>query len=173
MIREIIENEYYRFVKEVVDWKEAVKISCSPLEVKGIISQNCAVELIKDIEDKGVNEVVIFPHIAIIHNTHETQCVYGSAIGFAHFKEPVLFKSEELCNKVKIILTIISYDDKSREDNIAKVVMALINSELVREMKEVRDATELYILLKKYQGVEGGKDNGFRITGKSKIKRKN
>ena len=40
MLKEFVEKKHYKFVDAAADWKDAIRMSCEPLEADGTVEDN-------------------------------------------------------------------------------------------------------------------------------------
>lgn len=51
MLKEFVEKKHYKFADSAADWKEAIRMSCEPLELDGTVEDNYKEDIIKCVEN--------------------------------------------------------------------------------------------------------------------------
>ena len=46
MLKEFVEKKHYKFADSAADWKEAIRMSCEPLEFDGTVEDNYKEDII-------------------------------------------------------------------------------------------------------------------------------
>lgn len=104
----MINKEHIQIVKEVKDWKEAIRVGAQPLLKDKIINNNYIEQMIKNIEDMGAY-IVIAENIALPHARPEDGA-NRSGISILKLEEKVSFSETKEVNTI-IVLASSSNDD--------------------------------------------------------------
>jgi len=149
LLKTMIEKNHYKFVDEVSDWKEAIKLSCEPLEKDGTVGDNYA-QLIIDCVEKYGPYIVLFPHYAIPHSTEEAEGVTQSAISFMKLQKPVSFEEGNPEKDAEVFFTLAAKDKDQHVENMEQLFDMLSNEELLEELLTVKTVEDLQKLAEKY-----------------------
>lgn len=90
MLKEFVEKKHYKFADSAADWKEAIRMSCEPLELDGTVEDNYKEDIIKCVEKYGPY-IVIAPNIAMPHSQEGAEGVNKTAVSFMKLETPVSF----------------------------------------------------------------------------------
>ena len=77
-------------MEEAKDWRDAVRMSCEPLEADGSVTAKYKEEIIRAVEQYGPY-IIIMPNVAIPHAQKCTDSVKKTAVSFLKLKKPVCF----------------------------------------------------------------------------------
>lgn len=128
-LSELLPLENIKLVDEVVDWREAIKLSGIPLKDGEYIDERYIDEMIKNVEQNGsymvVNDIVALPHARTIGIVNRT------GMSLLVLRKEVIFPGEK---KVKLILTFSSYDQKEHIDALTKFVTLLEDSNFLERI---------------------------------------
>lgn len=149
MLKQLVNLNHYKFVEEVSDWKEAIRLSCEPLEKDGTIEANYKEDIINCIEKYGPY-MVIMPMVAIPHSQEFAEGVNKTSISFMKLNKPVSFDINDKEKDVQIFFTLASCNSEQHLVNMQKLSELLINEELLEELKKVTNVKELLQLQTKY-----------------------
>ena len=85
MLKEFVEKKHYKFADSAADWKEAIRMSCEPLEFDGTVEDNYKEDIIKCVEKYGPY-IVIAPNIAMPHSQEGAEGVNKTAVSFMNLE---------------------------------------------------------------------------------------
>lgn len=128
-LSELLPLENIKLVDEVIDWREAIKLSGIPLKDGEYIDERYIDEMIKNVEQNGsymvVNDIVALPHARTIGIVNRT------GMSLLVLRKEVIFPGEK---KVKLVLTFSSYDQKEHIDALTKFVTLLEDSNFLERI---------------------------------------
>jgi len=150
LLETIIQKKHYIFADEVKDWKEAIKLSCKPLEADGTVGDNYADLIIECVEKYGPY-IVLFPHYAIPHSTEDAEGVTQSAIGFMKLQKPVSFDPDDPEKDAEVFFTLAAKDKDQHVENMEQLFDMLSNEALLEDLLKVTSVEDLKNLAEKYK----------------------
>jgi PTS system mannitol-specific IIA component/PTS system ascorbate-specific IIA component len=130
MIQEILKGNI-QFKDEILDWKEAIRISAEPLLKKSTIHSSYIDAMINNVIENG-NYIIILPEIAMPHARHEFGAI-KTGISFLKVNQPVLFPGDE---PVYLFFTLSAETNDGHLDLLADLGEALTDSDKVQALKE-------------------------------------
>lgn len=142
LLKEIYEKNHYSFRKSAKDWRDAIRLSCKPLEEDGTVDPQYAEEVIASVEKFGPY-IIIMPDIAIPHAIHNAIGANNTAISFLKLEDPVSFEEGDSDKDVKVFFTLVATNPDEHLINMQKLSELLNNEEAVARLKEIKDAKEL------------------------------
>lgn len=152
LLDELIKFKHYKFVNEAKDWRDAIRMSCEPLEADGSVTVDYKEEIIRTVEQYGPY-IIIMPNIAIPHAQKCTDSVKRTTVSFMKLKNPVCFAGgEQEENYVQNFFTLACCDEETHIENLANLVKLLMNQEFVRELDHLTCEQDLKKLQKKWEG---------------------
>lgn len=151
MLKEFVEKNHYKFVESAADWKEAICMSCEPLEADGTVEENYKYEIIRCVEKYGPY-IVIMPMVAMPHSQQGADGVRKTAISFMKLKKPVSFETGNPEMNAQLFFTLASCNPEQHLANMSKLSDMLINEALVEELKKAETAQDLLRINEKYLG---------------------
>lgn len=152
LLEELIKFKHYKFAEEAKDWREAIRMSCEPLEADGSVTADYKEEVIQEIEQYGPY-IIIMPNVAIPHAQEYTDSVKKTSVSFLKLKKPVCFTEDgQAENTVQNFFTFASCDAAKHIDNLSSLMELLMNSEFVKEFELLTSEQDLKKLQKKWEG---------------------
>lgn len=151
MLKEFVEMKHCKFAKKAADWKDAIRMSCEPLEADGTVGEGYKEEIIRCVEEYGPY-IVIIPMVAMPHSQEGAEGVNKTAISFMKLEEAVSFEPGNPEKDAKLFFTLASCNPEQHLDNMSRLSEMLLNEELIDELLEVKTEEELLRLQIKYNG---------------------
>ncbi|WP_298579089.1 PTS sugar transporter subunit IIA [uncultured Olegusella sp.] len=142
LLKEIYDRKHYAFTKGPMDWREAIRESCKPLEADGTCDERYAEEIIACVEKHGPY-IVIIPHVAMPHSTEGAVGAHKTAIGFMHCDTPVSFDDDDPDKQVQTFFTLCATDSNAHLANMQRLVAVLMNDEVVEQLKAIQTPEQL------------------------------
>lgn len=149
MLKEFVESKHYKFAESAADWKEAIRMSCEPLEADGTVEANYKEDIIKCVEKYGPY-IVITPNVAMPHSQEGAEGVNKTAISFMHLTKPVSFEEGNPEMDAQLFFTLASCNPSQHLDNMSRLSEMLMNEELVEALAEVETPEDLLKLQEQY-----------------------
>lgn len=149
MLKEFVEMKHYKFAESAADWKEAIRMSCEPLERDGTIEENYKDEIIRCVEKYGPY-IVIMPMVAMPHSQEGADGVRKTAISFMKLKNPVSFEPGNPEMDAQLFFTLASCNPDQHLANMSRLSDMLMNEDLVKELKKAETASDLLTINEKY-----------------------
>lgn len=149
MLKEFVEKRHYKFAESAADWKEAVCMSCEPLEADGTVEANYKYEIIRCVEKYGPY-IVIMPMVAMPHSQEGAEGVSKTSISFMKLKKPVSFEPGNPEMDAQLFFTLASCNPDQHLENMSKLSEMLMNESLVEELKKSETAEDLLRINEKY-----------------------
>lgn len=149
MLKEFVEKKHYKFAESATDWKEAICMSCEPLEADGTIKDNYKYEIIRCVEKYGPY-IVIMPMVAMPHSQEGAEGVCKTAISFMKLKNPISFEPGNSEMDAQLFFTLASCNPEQHLANMSKLSDMLMNEELIEELKKAETAEDLLKINEKY-----------------------
>ena len=152
LLEELIQCKHYKFMEEAKDWRDAVRMSCEPLEADGSVTAKYKEEIIREVEQYGPY-IIIMPNVAIPHAQKCTDSVKKTAVSFLKLKKPVCFvDSNQNKNYVQNFFTLACCDAEKHIENLGSLVELLMDQAFVKELEHLACEQDLKNLLKKWGG---------------------
>ncbi len=149
MLREFVEKKHYLFIDSAKDWKEAIKLSCKPIEEDGTVD-TCYAELIIECVEKYGPYIVLMPNVAMPHSQEGANGVNQTAISFMKVEKPVSFDPNDPEKDARLFFTLASCNPEQHLANMVKLSELLVNEELVAGLLKATTPEELLEIQKKY-----------------------
>ena len=149
MLREFVESKHYKFAEGAKDWKDAIRMSCEPLEADGTVEDNYKEDIIKCVEKYGPY-IVIVPNVAMPHSQEGAEGVNKTAVSFMKMETPVSFEPGDPEKDAQLFFTLASCNPEQHLDNMSRLSEMLMNEELLEALKEARTPEDLLELQKRY-----------------------
>lgn len=149
MLKEFVEMKHYKFAESAADWKEAIRMSCEPLESDGTVEENYKDEIIRCVEKYGPY-IVIMPMVAMPHSQEGAEGVHKTAISFMKLKNPVSFEPGNPEMDAQLFFTLASCNPDQHLANMSRLSDMLMNEDLVEELKKAETASDLLTIDEKY-----------------------
>ena len=137
---ELLKKENVQIVKEARDWREAIRISVTPLENGNYVVPRYKEEIISNVESMGAY-IVLAPNIALPHARPE-QGVLKSQIAITLFENEVKFENKEI--PVRLFITLAAADSDSHLNALMKISDLLQDGETVEKILNSVNEEELY-----------------------------
>lgn len=149
MLKEFVEKKHYKFAESAANWKEAICMSCEPLEADGTVEENYKYEIIRCVEKYGPY-IVIMPMVAMPHSQEGAEGVCKTSISFMKLKKPVSFEPGNSEMDAQLFFTLASCNPAQHLANMSKLSDMLMNEDLVEELKKAETAEDLLKINEKY-----------------------
>ena len=149
MLREFVESKHYKFAEGAKDWKDAIRMSCEPLEADGTVEDNYKEDIIKCVEKYGPY-IVIVPNVAMPHSQEGAEGVTKTAVSFMKLETPVSFEPGDPEKDAQLFFTLASCNPEQHLDNMSRLSEMLMNEELLEALKKARTPEDLLELQKRY-----------------------
>ena len=149
MLREFVERKHYKFAEEAADWREAIRMSCEPLEADGTVEGNYKEDIIACVEKYGPY-IVIMPDVAMPHSQECARGVHKTAIGFMKLEKPVSFEPGNPEMDASLFFTLASCNPDQHLANMTKLSELLMNEDVVEALKHVKSPEDLLGIQEKY-----------------------
>lgn len=149
MLKEFVEKKHYKFADSAEDWKEAIRMSCEPLEFDGTVEDNYKEDIIKCVEKYGPY-IVIAPNIAMPHSQEGAEGVNKTAVSFMKLETPVSFEPGDSELDAQLFFTLASCNPEQHLDNMSRLSEMLMNEDLVEELAQAKTPEDLLKLEEKY-----------------------
>lgn len=129
---------------EASNWEDAIRKSIFLLEKNGHVNKNYVESVIQNIKEYGPY-IVIYPGLAIPHTRPENGAI---KIGYSliTLKNPVYFPNS---NTPVNVLISFSATDSDTHLELIKMIVNIVNSDLIDEISKVCSIDELNQLLSK------------------------
>ncbi|MDY5271412.1 PTS sugar transporter subunit IIA [Tractidigestivibacter sp.] len=144
LLKEIVEKRRYAFTEGPLDWRQALRECCKPLEEEGLVDPVYADVIIKNVEKHGPY-IVLVPGVAMPHTTENAQGCNGTGIGFMRCAQPVHFDEEGHSPEkdAQIFFTLCSTNQAEHFQNMQRLMAVLTNDEAVEKLKSAITAEDL------------------------------
>ncbi|NLN51189.1 MAG: PTS sugar transporter subunit IIA [Clostridiaceae bacterium] len=142
LLKEIYEKKHFSFYDSAKDWRDAIRLSCKPLEADGTVEPEYAEEMIACVEKHGPY-IVIMPGVAMPHSTENAEGANGTAIAFMKLEEPVAFEEGNPEKDAEIFFTLASTNPDEHMENMQRLFSILTNEEVIAKLKAVKSPEEL------------------------------
>lgn len=149
MLKEFVEQKHCKFAKEAKDWKEAIRMSCEPLEADGTVEANYKEDIIACVEKYGPY-IVIIPDVAMPHSQEGAVGVNKTAISFMKLKNAVSFEPGDPEKDARLFFTLASCNPEQHLNNMMRLSEMLSNEEIVAALLEADSEKDLLEIENKY-----------------------
>ena len=152
LLKELVTCKHYKFADEAESWRDAIRMSCAPLEADGSVTADYKEEIIRAVERYGPY-IIIMPNVAIPHAQECTDSVRKTAVSFMKLRKPVCFTEDghkEYC--VQNFFTFASCDTDKHISNLSSLMKLLMNQEFIKEFDQIMCEQDLKNLQKKWEG---------------------
>jgi len=130
MLKEFVEQKHYKFAEEAKDWRDAIRMSCEPLEADGTVEANYKEDIIACVEKYGPY-IVIIPDVAMPHSQEGAVGVNKTAISFMKVNKPVSFEPGDPEKDARLFFTLASCNPEQHLNNMMRLSEMLSNEEIV------------------------------------------
>ncbi|MFW5633210.1 MAG: PTS sugar transporter subunit IIA, partial [Acetivibrio ethanolgignens] len=144
-------KKHYKFAESAVDWKEAIRMSCEPLELDGTVDAGYKEALVHCVEEYGPY-IVIMPKVAMPHSQEGAKGVHKTAISFMKLDKPVSFEPGNPEMDAQLFFTLASCNSSEHLNNMSRLSEMLMNEELIEQLLEAESEEDLLRLQKEYLG---------------------
>lgn len=151
MLKEFVEKKHFKFAEEAKDWKEAIRMSCEPLEADGTVEANYKEDIIKCVEKYGPY-IVIAPNVAMPHSQEGAEGVNKTAVSFMKLEKPVSFEPGDPEKDAQLFFTLASCNPDQHLDNMSRLSEMLMDEDLVEALAKAGTPEDLLALQKKFLG---------------------
>lgn len=149
MLKKFLDNKHYKFAEEAKDWKDAIRMSCEPLEADGTVEANYKEDIIACVEKYGPY-IVIKQDVAMPHSQEGAVGVNKTAISFMKLNKAVSFDPEDKEKDARLFFTLASCNRDQHLENMAKLTEMLMNDELIADLLEANNEKDLLEIYNKY-----------------------
>lgn len=141
MLKEILKDKI-QTIKNVKDWREAIKISANPLLKSQSITENYIDSMIKNVEQFG-EYILVADNVALPHSRPENG-VNENCLSLLKIDEGVAFDNGE---KAYLFFTL-GAKDSDQHINTLKELMEIIDDEdKVQSIIDAKSIEEIYSLI--------------------------
>lgn len=151
MLKEFVETKHFKFAEEAKDWKEAIRMSCEPLEADGTVEANYKEDIIKCVEKYGPY-IVITPNVAMPHSQEGAEGVNKTAISFMRLEKPVSFEPGNSEKDAQLFFTLAACNPDQHLDNMSRLSEMLMNEDLIEALAKASTPEDLLELQEKFLG---------------------
>lgn len=137
---DLLKRENVQILDQAADWKDAIRISISPLEKGGYVKACYKEEVIGNVEKLGPY-IVIADHIALPHARPE-QGTISTQLGVTLFRKEVKFDGKE--EGANLFISLAAADNSSHMDALVVISELLDDEDTVSRILASRDADELF-----------------------------
>lgn len=149
MLKEFVEQKHCKFAQEAKDWKDAIRMSCEPLEADGTVEANYKEDIIACVEKYGPY-IVIIPDVAMPHSQEGAVGVNKTAISFMKLKQAVSFDLGDPEKDARLFFTLASCNPEQHLNNMMRLSEMLSNEEIVAALLEADSEKDLLEIENKY-----------------------
>jgi ascorbate PTS system EIIA or EIIAB component len=149
MLKEFVEQKHYKFAEEAKDWRDAIRMSCEPLEADGTVEANYKEDIIACVEKYGPY-IVIIPDVAMPHSQEGAVGVNKTAISFMKLEKAVSFDLEDPEKDARLFFTLASCNPEQHLNNMMRLSEMLSNEEIVAALLEANSVKDLLEIENKY-----------------------
>lgn len=149
MLKEIIERGHYKFIDNVVDWKDSIRRSCDVLVADGTVEESYPEGIIETVEKYGPY-IVLVPNVAMPHSQENAEGVNKTAVSFMRLANPVAFDSEDREKDARIFFTLASEDSDKHLQNIGELSEILSDDEIINALIACENVDDLKKVSEKY-----------------------
>lgn len=142
MLKEFVKLNHYKFAAEAIDWQDAIRMSCEPLEVDGTIDGNYKEDIIACIKEYGPY-IIIMPHVAMPHSQESAKGVHKTAIAFMKLKKPVSFEPGDPEKDAQLFFTLASCNSEQHLLNMTKLSELLMDDATVEALLHAETPEDL------------------------------
>lgn len=151
LLEQMIRCKHYKFAKEAKDWREAICISCQPLEADGSVTAGYKEEIIQAVEQYGPY-IVIMPNVAIPHAQEHSHHVKKTAVSFLKLEKPVCFADGQEKKYVQHFFTFASCNGNEHVENVKNLVNLLLDDAFVKALEQVACEQDFIQLQQDWEG---------------------
>lgn len=149
LLKEIVEKKHTKFTKVAKDWREAIRMSCEPLEADGTVEENYREDIIACVEKYGPY-IVIAPEVAMPHSQEFAEGVHKTAIAFMKLEQCVSFDLEDSEKDARVFFTLASCDPNQHLDNMSRLSEFLMDEEALEEILQAESDEDLLRIDEKF-----------------------
>lgn len=150
MLRELVEKKRTLFLEGADTWREAVRLSCRPLEQDGTVDETYADEIIRCVEEHGPY-IVLIPGFAMPHSQENSGGAHGTGISFMKLEREVIFDGDDPEKHASVFFTIASVDPDAHLKNMRALFRMLTDEDLVADLLKVGSDEDLIRLADRYE----------------------
>jgi PTS system ascorbate-specific IIA component len=141
--------KHCKFAEEAKDWRDAIRMSCEPLEADGTVEANYKEDIIACVEKYGPY-IVIIPEVAMPHSQEGAKGVNKTAISFMKLHKPVSFDPNDPEKDARLFFTLASCNPEVHLNNMMRLSEMLSNEEVVAALLEANNESDLLEIQNKY-----------------------
>lgn len=149
MLRTLVERHHCLFAHQVTDWREAIRLSCRPLEQDGSVEPSYAQMIIDCVEHYGPY-IVIMPNICLAHSQEHAEGIHKTDMALLHLKEPVVFPSREGPKPVQLIFSLSASSPEKHLQRLVTLGDLLSIDHMPQKLAEARCSEDLLQLQETY-----------------------
>lgn len=142
LLKEIYEKKHYAFTEGPMEWRDAMRACCKPLEADGTVDTVYSDEIIACVEKHGPY-IVLMPGVAMPHSTENAQGCNATAIGFMHCSEPVQFDGDDPDKYAQVFFTLCDTNPEEHFANMQRLYAVLTDEAVVERLKNCSSPEEL------------------------------
>lgn len=149
MLRAFVESHHCLFADRVSDWREAIRLSCRPLEEDGSVEPSYA-QLIIDCVERYGPYIIIMPNVCLAHSQENAEGVHKTGISFLHLQEPVLFQGSDGPQPVQLVFALSACDPEKHLQNVVALSDLLSIPGMAEKLAEAGCEADLLRLQETY-----------------------
>lgn len=142
LLKEIYDKKHYIFVDKPLEWRDAIRTACIPLEADNTVTPQYPEEIITCVEKHGPY-IVLVPGVAMPHSTENAEGSLGTAIGFMRTSEPVVFDENDHDRDAQIFFTLCSTNQEQHFANMRRLYAILTNDEIIKRLTNATKPEDL------------------------------
>lgn len=149
MLRTLVERHHCLFADRVSDWREAIRLSCRPLEQDGSVDPSYAQMIIDCVEHYGPY-IVIMPNVCLAHSQEHAQGIHKTDMALLRLQEPVVFDSNEGPKPVQLIFSLSACNPEKHLQHLVTLGDLLSIDGMPEKLAEATCAQDLLHLQETY-----------------------
>ena len=145
MLSDLITKETIQLVKQVSDWREAIRVAATPLLQNQSIQPAYVEAMIQNIQQEGPY-VVVTPRVAIPHARPE-EGVNILSMSLLVLEESVDFAEQK---PVNLIIVLAAIDHETHLKALAQLTEMLSSPETIDDLIQVKDKDKILEIIDRY-----------------------
>ncbi|MGB4610863.1 MAG: PTS sugar transporter subunit IIA [Saccharofermentanales bacterium] len=142
LLKDIHDKGHFSFHESAADWREAIRMSCQPMEADGTTDARYAQAMIDCVEKHGPY-IVILPGVAMPHSTENAEGAFNTTIGFMKLENPVSFEEGNPEKDASLFFTLVSTNADEHMENMQRLYSVLTNEAVLEELNKATSAEDL------------------------------
>ena len=142
---ELLRRENVQIIERASDWKDAIRLSVSPLENGGYVSPAYKEGVIENVENLGPY-ICLAPHVALPHARPE-QGAIRTQVAVTLFREEVDFDGFDRDDaRANLFVTLAASDNNAHLDALMEISEILQDDAKMEQILQSPDPDALYAL---------------------------